>query len=323
MTNVFPKLYIGPMSKNVVDAVLEFNENNNLKAGFIPSRRQIENTGGYVNNWTTPAFSEYVDSKAIIQRDHGGPLQGLHEDDGLQSFETDATSCDIVHIDPWKKYPAMEDGIQYTISTIKHLHAINSDLLYEVGTEEAIRRFTSTELGRLITGLQKELTPLEYEKIKYAVVQSGVGLDLGNKTNTGTFSQSRMSHMISVCKKYGLSSKEHNGDYLTPEQIKTRYDLGLSAINIAPEFGQIETQCYIDEMLEQDLDAFYEICYNSGKWKKWVSPDFRPSKNKIKLVSICGHYVFSDPEFAQIKPSIDDSVKKKVTERLSGILNEQ
>jgi hypothetical protein len=323
MTNVFPKLYIGPMSKNIVDAALKFNDDNEAKVGFIPSRRQIENTGGYVNNWTTSEFSKYVNSKALIQRDHGGPLQGLHEDDGLQSFETDANNCDIVHIDPWKKYPTLDKGLSYTVSTIKHLHSINSDLLYEVGTEEAIRRFSSVELGKLITGLQEQLTTSEYEKIKYAVVQSGVGLDLGNKKNTGTFSQSRMSDMITVCNKYGLSSKEHNGDYLTPEQIKTRYDLGLSAINIAPEFGQIETQCYIDKMSENDMEVFYRLCYNSGKWKKWVSPEFKPSNNKTKLVSICGHYVFAEEAFNDIKPDIDSIVQEKIVNRLTGILNEQ
>ena len=37
------------MSKNVVDLVIEFNGD----FGFIPSRRQVDYQGGYVNNWTT------------------------------------------------------------------------------------------------------------------------------------------------------------------------------------------------------------------------------------------------------------------------------
>ena len=45
------------MSKNVVDAVIEFNSPS---IGFIPSRRQIDFIGGYVNNWTTKEFSNYV-----------------------------------------------------------------------------------------------------------------------------------------------------------------------------------------------------------------------------------------------------------------------
>ena len=63
MTNLDIKFFIGPMSTNVVDAVIEVNNDNNLKIGFIPSRRQVECNGGYVNNWATKSFSKYVKSK--------------------------------------------------------------------------------------------------------------------------------------------------------------------------------------------------------------------------------------------------------------------
>ena len=38
------KYFIGPMSKNVVDAVIDFDGS----FGFIPSRRQVDYNGGYV-----------------------------------------------------------------------------------------------------------------------------------------------------------------------------------------------------------------------------------------------------------------------------------
>lgn len=50
---MYPKYYIGPMSKNIVDAIIEFSNKTNHSVGLIPSRRQIEWDGGYVNNWTT------------------------------------------------------------------------------------------------------------------------------------------------------------------------------------------------------------------------------------------------------------------------------
>jgi hypothetical protein len=54
------KYFIGPMSKNVVDTIIEFcNETNNV-VGLIPSRRQIENIGGYVNHWITTDFLKNV-----------------------------------------------------------------------------------------------------------------------------------------------------------------------------------------------------------------------------------------------------------------------
>ena len=60
------KYWIGPMSKNVVDSVIEFNGD----FGFIPSRRQVDYQGGYVNDWTTGEFSTYVNGRVPIQRDH-------------------------------------------------------------------------------------------------------------------------------------------------------------------------------------------------------------------------------------------------------------
>ena len=71
-----PKYYIGPMSKNVVDSIIEFCNETNHKVGLIPSRRQIEWDGGYVNTWTTEQFSEYTKMKLVLKRDHAGPGQG-------------------------------------------------------------------------------------------------------------------------------------------------------------------------------------------------------------------------------------------------------
>ena len=62
----YPKYYIGPMSKNIVDAIIEFCNETNNKIGLIPSRRQVERDGGYVNNWSTKEFSEYVNGKLPI-----------------------------------------------------------------------------------------------------------------------------------------------------------------------------------------------------------------------------------------------------------------
>ena len=73
------KYFIGPMSKNVVDTIIEFCNQTNNRIGLIPSRRQVEWDGGYVNNWTTKNFSEYVTRKSnliTLQRDHSGPGQG-------------------------------------------------------------------------------------------------------------------------------------------------------------------------------------------------------------------------------------------------------
>ena len=121
--------------------------------------------------------------------------------------------------------------------------------------------------------------------------------------------------MLEVAKKYGLLSKEHNGDYIPSSLIKEKMQLGLDSINIAPEFGLIETNTYLDN--EIDIEKFWKICYDSNRWVKWVSEDFNPIINKIELIKICGHYVFSDPQFLDIKPDLDSLIKLNIKNKLN------
>ena len=280
--------------------------------GFIPSRRQVEYNGGYVNNWTTEEFSKYVNGRVPIKRDHGGPSQGYKDDDGIVSFYNDSKYLDIVHIDPWKAYPNLNDGIESTLHHMNKIYDINPKVLFEVGTEEAIRKFTPDELNILLrTASEFDF----FDNIKYAVVQSGVGLDLGKKVNTGNFDLSRLKDFIRVCKYWSVLSKEHNGDYLTNKDIKVRFDVGLDALNIAPEFGQLETLCYLEHMGD-DIEDYYKICYDSKRWEKWVDGDFVPEDNKEELIKICGHYVLSDKKFLEIKPDIDEKIKLTIKNKL-------
>jgi len=310
------KYFVGPMSKNVVDAVIEFNGN----IGFIPSRRQVDYNGGYVNNWTTGEFATYVDGRVPIERDQGGIVQWYKYDCGLQSFIHDSIYFDTIHIDPWKVHQDYNDGLQETINNINFIYLRNPNVKFEVGTEESIRRFEEYELKNLLRRLESELMPNIFDNIEYAVVQSGVGLDLGKQTNTGTFDAHRLEKMVSICKEFGKKSKEHNGDYLTSKEYKDRFDLGLDSINIAPEFGQLETLCYLDEMGD-DIEDYYQICYDSKRWEKWVDDDFVPKDNKKELIKICGHYVFSNKKFLDTKPSIDSKIKKVIQEKLRSLTN--
>jgi len=243
MIKLYPKLFIGPMSKNIVDSAIELSNEENISLGFIPSRRQVEWDGGYVNNWDTSSFINYVRSKTtniILERDHGGPDQGKESDDGTASYREDSMrTLNIIHIDPWKKYSSFDNGLLSTVESIRYCNGYNKKTRFEIGTEEAIRHFSPNELDLLIKGVKDHLGEL-FNQVIYAVVQSGTGI-VGT-TNIGQYSRDRLIEMTDICKKHGLLSKEHNGDYLTTESIKDRFSCGLDAINIAPEFGVIETK---------------------------------------------------------------------------------
>ncbi len=311
------KYFICPMSKNIVDVVIEMNSKH---IGLLPSRRQIEYNGGYVNNWNTNTFVQYVREKTniIIERDHAGI--GQNYTDEYESYRVDATTVDIVHVDPWKHYKKIDDGINETKENINFLFKLNSKLKYEIGTEESIRFFTENELRHLLNELKETLSTDEFNNITHVAIQSGVGLDLTKRKNVGHFNLERLISMVQVCKEYGKQSKEHNGDYLNQNDIEIRFKMGLDTINIGPEIAQIETETILSFMNEKEKDEFYNICFNSGTWKKWVSLEF-DELNKENLIMVCGHYNFQKlNEVFKITEEITNRIKKNIKTKLESLL---
>lgn len=320
------KFFIGPVTKNTIDTAIQYSVDYGTEFVFIPSRRQIENNGGYVNNFTTKDFAEYVKSKnntILIERDHGGPNQGKLDDDGLDSLTEDCKYLDVIHIDPWKKYPKYEDSLEWTVKLINHCYTLNTNIVYEIGTEEAIRPIDSEELDRFVEEIKNKLLPNIFKKIKYLVIQCGTKLH--EQSNIGTYDSDKLKRMLLVCKKYDLTAKEHNGDWIAYDIVKRKEQAGLTCINIAPEFGEIESSIIIDNFKQnpKDLDDFFNICYESNTWKKWVSSDFDPFSNKEKLIKICGHYNFTHPIFLEIKrkyTNIDNKICEAIKYRLMELL---
>ena len=279
-----PKLFIGPLSKNIVDAVIDESNASNKIIGLIPSRRQIDFNDGYVNHWNSHEFVEYVRSKTeniIIQRDHGGPEQGIEADDGLESLINDSKSgFNLIHIDPWKKHSNLEEAIEVTSTFINKSCEIAKETFFEVGTEEAIRKYSSEEF-EFFLGILKDKLKEKFNRIKFAVIQSGTGIEINE--NIGLYDSDKSSEFIKICKKFQLLSKEHNGDYLKASEIEKRFQLGLDAINIAPEFGYIETNCILDDLKKRsDKESYqklFEICFESKMWKKWIP------NNKVDTLS--------------------------------------
>jgi hypothetical protein len=318
------KLYIGPMSKNIVDSVIDYSNEKNTMLGLIPSRRQIEYDGGYVNNWTTEAWATYVREKSkliILERDHGGPNQGEKEDSGLRSFYTDVHLLDILHVDIWKVYRDIHSALYNTIDYINLCYKLNPNVLFEVGTEEAIQRIELNEFEKFLFGLKNNLAPEMFDRIAYVVVQSGTKIQ--QNKNIGKFSQERLVGMNNLIKMLGLKSKEHNGDHLTADEIKMRYALGLDAINIAPEFGMMESNIILSLIKDYEFEQFFLECFKSNRWKKWVDSSFNPFENKKELIQICGHYLLSNEKIIHITsryPQIPEMVKQAVFQRIDSIL---
>ena len=248
------KYFFGVMSKNQVDSIIQFSlKNTDLEYTFIPSRRQIEYNGGYVNNWTTQTFTEYVkslNSKINIERDHGGPGQGLYDDDGFDSLKEDCKFFDLIHIDPWKKYSNLSEGIKWSIDMIRFCYSLNPNIEYEIGTEEAIRPFTIEEIETIIISVKNELEEHIYKKIKYCVVQCGNGLC--NGTNSGNFDKNKLKNMVDVVNKYNFISKEHNGDWVSINIIKQKkeYKAKQKAKDLVNRESELDWASLVEALIE-------------------------------------------------------------------------
>lgn len=345
------RFFIGPMSKNVVDAVIEFCDENDCHElfGLIPSRRQIDVPAGYSNGWTTPEFMQHVAGRVIVQRDHAGPAQGAAADDGLVSLKSDVCSgLKALHIDPWKA--AYASGVcdtrsvaQATALLMQHAARIDDSVTFEVGTEQAIWPYTAPALRNFIVALKEQLTAAWdvtmhqsgnvvhescqrlYDKVTHIVVQTGVGI--GDLQNSGTFDEAACRDMVAVCRAEQKLVKEHNSDYLTRDELVVRFKAGIDAFNFAPEFGVAETKTLMRllryEAMHSTCDDFKDHCVKSGKWHRWVSAD---SPNQVKAYA-CGHYFFSEPwcvemiDALRAKTDFDGQAKAAMKERLRELMS--
>ena len=155
-------LGVGPMSKNCIDATIELANEYCTPLMLIASRRQIDSEqfgGGYVENWTTEQFADYVIYKdtqknIILARDHGGPWQNeleisnkLNLNDAMQSAK-ESYRADIdagfqmLHIDPSVDIHA-NPNIDQVLERVYELYEFcwtysqqkKQDVIFEIGTE--------------------------------------------------------------------------------------------------------------------------------------------------------------------------------------------
>jgi hypothetical protein len=352
-------LAIGPVSVNCVDAAIEISSEFMIPMILIASRRQVdsaEHGGGYVNNWTTEKFAEYVkrkdtDGRIILARDHGGPWQNSVEIDRKLSLRKAMESAKssyradidagfrILHIDPSidiHGQPAISDILERIFELYAYCAAYaagkGKDIIFEIGTEEPTGGLdTISGIGKLIDETRAFCNENRLRLPSFVVIQGGT--KVMEMQNVGILEKSiRNNHtpveimrqipeIVEYCKRSELLVKVHNGDYLSDQAIRLHPAMGIHAANVAPEFGVTETRKFISVLEENGLksqtEKFLELSYNSGKWKKWMMDDTKTTERDRAIIS--GHYVFSNPEFRQLKEDVAKKLNMK-TQNLDKIL---
>ncbi len=346
-------LGVGPMSKNIVDACIELVEQYNVPLMMISSRRQIDSDifgGGYVNNWSTERYSNYIRSKSpnnkiILCRDHGGPWQNSLEikkkyselkamESAKRSYESDINSnFKVIHIDTSldiNSTPKIDKVLDRTFELYEHCFSYASkkkkEILFEVGTEEqsgVTNTYEETEY--FLNKLSKFCKRNNLPKLFFIVLQSGT--KVMETRNIGTFeSLVRIKNEIpaeiqifkikEICKKYKVYFKQHNTDYLSDESLNWHPKLGIHAANVAPEFGVAETRNLLNLMKKYKMlnlyDEFIDLCAKSNKWKKWKIDGSK--LNDYQKTIICGHYLYSSEKGKAI---IDETKSRLIKKNIN------
>ncbi|WP_173443806.1 class II D-tagatose-bisphosphate aldolase, non-catalytic subunit [Selenomonas ruminantium] len=342
---------IGPMSRTLIKASMKLAKEKDFPLMFIASRNQVdadELGGGYVCNWNQETFAQDIkevaeemnfDGLYYLCRDHGGPWQRDNERNahlpeadamelGKRSYLYDLVNgFDLLHIDPTKdpyvvgKVIDPDVNVRRTVELIefvegerkaRHLPPVS----YEVGTEETNGGLTSPEnYQKFIEKLHTQLDKKGLPHPSFIVGNTGTLTRLTE--NVGHVDSTSCKELSAVAKKYGVGLKEHNGDYLDDAVLLEHPALGVTAMNVAPEFGTVETQAYLklieveDRLVKQGLikeasglgQALREEAVNSGRWKKWMvdgkdklTPKeiFQDEKLTLLITEISGHYTFNN-----------------------------
>ena len=346
-------LGIGPMSKNCVQATLELSKEDDYPVMFIASRNQVdadELGGGYVNGWNQFTFAQAVkevadeiayDNQYYLCRDHGGPWQRDKERNdhlavdeamklGKLSYKTDIEAgFDLLMIDPTKdpfeigKVIPLDTVIDRTVELIDYCEKVRKEaglpeIGYEVGTEETNGGLTSTEkYETFITRLEVELTKRGLPMPTFIVGQTGT---LTRKTEqVGTFNFKNAYDLAQMAKKYGVGLKEHNGDYLDDVTLLEHIPSEITATNVAPQYGTVETRAYLHlagveaklvqyglvEEASKTRDVLLVHAIKSERWRKWMVGDqtkltvdeiMKDEELSEEILDIAGHYTFNDEE---------------------------
>lgn len=327
-------LFLGPVSKNLVDAAIKFVYDFNTFIPLISSRRQIECKelgGGYVNNWTTESYVDYIkekdkDNRIILCRDHGGPFQiSLDEnydkamENSKYSFKVDIESgFKILHIDTsGVRYAHKNDDnliLESLFELYDYCHLLAPNIDFEIGEEShdgsIINLNNYNEFLRNVFNFCKDKKlPL------FSVGQLGNYVKEIRNYGDIVLDLTRLIYQLNDT--YGFYVKEHNVDYLQKESLRIRKTLGIYALNIAPEFGYAETMFLIKKLIESGEQNLYrkflEISYESKKWQRWLVNQDLPMASKA-LIS--GHYVFSNPEVIEIKQKLNKVLDYNIDEEI-------
>lgn len=323
------ELFVGPVTLNCVYAANDVADRYNKRIPLIASRNQIDIDGGYVNNFTTKRYVDFLErnfdthSKFLLCRDHGGPYQNEKEQStsfnqamefAKESYKNDLyNGFEFLHIDPSKNLPkdiSIHDILSYVFELLDYCEGIATTLgvmpIYEFGTEEQSGQLQDCKtLKFFVENIRKRLDSLRVVTMPYFVIQTGTKVMEGkNVGDRSVIDSPQLKDMIKWIHDCGFKVKEHNVDFVPYELLEKRPEVGIDACNVAPEFGTIETKIFVyflKRCAERHmLRDFQDLVYNSKRYKKWIRFSIG-AYTADDILHIAGHYLMGHPNVVRMK----------------------
>lgn len=306
-SSIDSKLGFGPMSAEVIEAVIKASLLLEKSFMLISTQNQVDWNGGYVNNWNTKEYVDFVDKlkkkyklnagkgQVYLCRDHCGP--GFRTNSIEEVYKTIyddiENGFDLIHIDFSKFSRDKEVVLEETKKVIEKIFKINPCIKIEIGTEENIGTLKDS-----IKEIEEEFNFFkDVLKPEFYVIQTG---SLVREIyQFGIFNRKFIDPVHDFLQTNGVKLKEHNADYLDNTSIKERKGI-VDAMNIAPQLGVLQTTAVINEALNygKDIRPFLECSYSSKKWKKWLYKE--TGSNRMLCSIIAGHYNFTTDEYKRL-----------------------
>jgi tagatose-1,6-bisphosphate aldolase non-catalytic subunit AgaZ/GatZ len=362
----FTLLGVGPVSEAVLEAALAVSTRRGFPPILIASRNQVDSSrfgGGYLLGGLDQAgFTALIRAKQerigyrgplYICRDHGGPWQ---RDEELKSrlpveramelarvsLEEDLRGgFNYLHIDPTKcPHPFTQEQLaDWTLELIGHCEKVRGILGlppvdYEIGAEDIRGGITSEQsftafLERVTAGLARAGLPLP----TCIVGQTGTLTRMDR--NIGRFDRGGIVRLAAVAARFGVGLKEHNGDYLSAASCRAHPELGVTGMNVAPEFGLVETDALLalagleeklgregwlrEEWLSGLAAGLKELTFTKAPWDKWLTPELkarpraeleRDEASRLLIARVCGHYLFADLAIRAARARLYENVER-------------
>lgn len=306
MSKLTSALGVGPMSTEIIEAVFRFSNYHRKQVMLIASKNQIDHSGGYVNNWTTTQYmdfikqlkSTYSNADVKVCRDHCGPgFNGNYDlSDVYKTIEDDIKNgFDLIHIDFCHFQGTKDQRFEESKKAVEFCLKLRPDILLEIGTDENLATTYNlpnlSEIGNEIDYFKTFCSP------EFYVVQTGTIVREINQG--GSLNRQFIEQISKMLHEKGLKLKEHNADYLNKEEINSHKGL-VDAMNIAPQLGVVQTSVVLSKCLIYGINTeeFLEEVYNKGKWKKWMYKN--TPENKMLCCQIAGHYHFASDAYKKI-----------------------